>query len=101
MAKRKQRKFDRKFKVDICKMVLEDDIPVAVIGKEYDIKVQVIYKWIKEYETYDDEAFVGSGNLRSEDAKVKELERELQETKQELEILKKTTQYFLDQQEKE
>lgn len=101
MARRKLRKFDKDFKVKVCKMVIEDDIPAAAIGKEYDIMVQVIYRWLKEYETYGDEAFMGSGKLRPKEAKIKELEKELEETKMELEILKKTAQYFLDRNGKE
>lgn len=101
MANLKHRKYDKEFKWTICKMALEDNIKISDIAKQYSIKVQLIYKWISDYKTYGDEAFVGSGNLRSEDAKIKELERELEETKMELEILKKTAKYFLQKQQKE
>ena len=101
MARRKQRSYDRKFKVTICKMVLEDNIPIADIGKQYSINIQTIYRWVNEYKTYVDDAFVGSGKLRTEDARIKELERDLEEAKMEIEILKKTATFFLQQQKKE
>lgn len=101
MARRKQRSYDREFKVTICKMVLEDNIPITDIGKQYSINIQIIYRWVNEYKTYGDDAFVGSGKLRSDDSKIKELERDLEEAKMEIEILKKTTKFFLQQQKKE
>ena len=36
----------------------------------------MLYKWIDEYKTYGEEAFVGKGKLRSEDIKLKKLQKE-------------------------
>ena len=101
MTKRMKRKFDKEFKTEICELVLKQDIPIADIGKNYGISVQVIYRWIDEYKTYGKDAFVGSGNLHTEDARLKELEKELEEAKMEIEILKKTAKYFLEKPKKE
>lgn len=101
MARRKQRSYDKDFKISICKMVLEDKIPIADIGKQYSINIQIIYRWVDEYKTFGDDAFVGSGKLRPEDGRIKELERDLEEAKMEIEILKKTAKFFLQKQKKE
>ena len=101
MGKRRKRIFDRDFKIEVSKMAIEDNVSVANLGKSYGIAVQVIYRWIDEYKLYGEDAFVGTGNLRQEDAKIKELEKELEEAKLEIEILKKTAKYFLKKQGKE
>ena len=101
MGKRRKRNFDRDFKIEVSKMAIEDNVSVANLGKSYGIAVQVIYRWIDEYKLYGEDAFVGTGNLRPEDSKIKELEKELEEAKLEIEILKKTAKYFLKKQGKE
>lgn len=101
MAKRMKRKFDKAFKTEICKLIIDQNIPVADVSKNYGISVQVIYRWIDEYKTYGEDSFIGSGNLRPEDARLKELQKELEEAKMEIEILKKTAKYFLEKQKKE
>lgn len=101
MTRRSLRKYDKDFKVTICKMVLENNISIADIGKQYAINIQIIYRWVDEYKTFGNDAFVGRGKLRSEDAKIKKLIKERDEALMEVEILKKTAIYFLDQQKKE
>ena len=54
----------------------------------------MLYRWIDEYKTYGDAAFIGKGNLRPEEAKLKQLQRENYELKQQVEILKKAAAYF-------
>lgn len=52
------------------------------------------------YKTFGNEAFVGSGNLRSEDAKIRKLEKEIEQLRLENEILKKAGAYFAKNKEK-
>ena len=53
-----------------------------------------IYRWIKEYQDYGEEAFVGSGYLRSPEAKLKQLQKTNEKLKMENDILKKAAAYF-------
>ncbi len=43
---------------------------------------------------YGEAAFVGKGNLRPEEAKIKKLQKENEELRQQIEILKKAAAYF-------
>ena len=54
----------------------------------------MLYRWIDEYQTNGDEAFVGSGNQRPSDAELRKLRKENEQLKMENEILKKAAAYF-------
>ena len=54
----------------------------------------MLYRWISEYETYGEEAFVGAGHQRSEDAELRKLRKENERLTMENEILKKAAAYF-------
>ncbi len=92
------RSYTKELKKEACRMVIKKTIPARIVAERFNIRVQLLYGWIKEYETYGEEAFVGSGNLRSEDAKLKKLEKENEYLKLENEILKKAAAYFAEEQ---
>jgi transposase len=54
----------------------------------------MLYRWIDEYQTYGEDAFVGKGFLRKEDAELRKLKKENERLKMENEILKKAAAYF-------
>lgn len=58
-------------KEQACRMVLESKMPVRIVAERFNVGLQLLYRWIGQYETYGDEAFVGSGKLRSEDTKLR------------------------------
>ena len=88
------RKYNKEFKVKACELVLKDGITKKVVAEKLSINLVMLYRWIEEYETYGEDAFVGKGNLRREDAKLKKLLKENEELKMENEILKKAAAYF-------
>ena len=87
-------KHTKEFKKEACELVLKDGLPVKGVAEKLGIKFQVLYRWLDEYKTYGEEAFVGSGHLRSQDAELKKLQKELKELRIENEILKKAAAYF-------
>ena len=86
--------YTREFKIQICKLVIEDNLKPKVVAEQFGLSYVMVYRWVNEYKTYGDQAFVGKGHLKTEDAKVKELERKLELLQQENEILKKAAAYF-------
>ena len=86
--------YTRDFKIQVCKLVVEDNLKPMVVGDQFGLNQVMIYRWVNEYKTYGKEAFVGKGHLKSEDAKLKELEKKLELLQQENEILKKAAAYF-------
>ena len=89
-----KRTFSKDFKTKACELVRKDGIKHAVVAEKMGIRKTILYRWIDEYETYGEEAFLGSGNLRSEDAELKKLRKENERLKMENEILKKAAAYF-------
>lgn len=89
--------YTKEMKEQACRMVLESKMPVRIVGERFNVGLQLLYRWIGQYETYGDEAFVGSGKLRSEDAKLKKLQKENEYLRLENEILKKLQAYYAEQ----
>lgn len=89
-----KRTYNKEFKVQACELVLKDGIKHAVVAEKMGINKVMLYRWIEEYETYGEEAFVGKGHQRTEDAELKKLRKENQRLAMEIEILKKAAAYF-------
>ena len=89
-----KRTFSKEFKVKACELVIQDGIKHAVVAEKMGINKIMLYRWIDEYQTHGDEAFVGKGKQRSENAELRKLKKENERLKMELEILKKAAAYF-------
>ena len=87
-------RYSIEFKENAVKRKIEKGISAAQCARELGINVNTMREWIKTYNEDNNEPFVGSGNLRSEAMKIKELERENRDLKEELEILKKAAAIF-------
>lgn len=55
--------YTKELKEQACRMVLESKMPVRIVAERFNVGLQLLYRWIGQYETYGDEAFVGSGKL--------------------------------------
>lgn len=91
---KKKMNYTKEFKVQACELVLKDGIKVKTVADKMGINNVMLYRWIDEYRTYGEAAFVGKGNLKPEEAKLKKLQKENEELKQQVEILKKAAAYF-------
>ena len=91
---KKNRTYTRAFKVQACELVLEDGLKVKSVAERMGISHIMLYRWIDDYKTYGDAAFVSKGRLRPEDAQLRKLQRENDELRQQVEILKKAAAYF-------
>ncbi len=89
-----KRTYTKEFKVQACKLVIEDNIKPRIVAEKFGIHEVMLYRWVTEYKTYGEEAFVGKGRQRSADAELKKLRKENEELRMENEILKKAAAYF-------
>ena len=69
---------------------------MRIVAEKLSVRVQLLYKWLNQYESYGQEAFVGSGGVRSADAQLKKLQKENEYLKLENEVLKKAAAYFAE-----
>ncbi len=86
--------YTKEFKIQVCNLVLKNGIKVKEVADKFSINHVMLYRWIDEYQTYGDSAFMGKGHIRPEEAKMKKLQRENEELRQQVEILKKAAAYF-------
>lgn len=91
---KKKANYTKEFKVQACELVTKDGIKVKTVAEKLGINQVMLYRWIDEYKTYGDAAFVGKGNLKPEEARLKKLQKENEELRQQVEILKKAAAYF-------
>lgn len=90
MAKR----YDKEFKLHAVKQVTELNKPSTQVARDLDIAYQTLCKWVQKYKENQAEPFVGSGNLRSDDQAVRDMEKRLRDLEEENAILKKAMGIF-------
>jgi transposase len=93
-VRKESRHFSREFKRDAVQLVLEKGVPVRKVARDLDIHPNLLHQWRRMFLAEGDVAFVGKGNLKPEDAELKRLQKELDEVKEERDILKKALGVF-------
>ncbi len=88
------RQFSQEFKRNALQLVMEKGISVGKVARELDIHPNLIHKWRRDYLAEGESAFVGSGNVKPSDIEVKRLQKELEDVKEERDILKKALRVF-------
>ena len=85
-----RRTFSKEYKSQTTRQVIEGGRRAAEVSKSLGITEQTIYRWLREYDKYGEEAFKGFGNERvGNQYKIKLLEKKNKQLLKENEILKK------------
>ncbi len=94
----KRRKFSREFKIEACKLVLNQHQSVASTSRDLGLSDGILKKWLKAYRADPGGAFPGEGTPQvfNNDDRVRRLERELKRMTMERDILKKAMAYFVE-----
>jgi len=88
------KRFDKHFKEEAVRLVLDQERPAAIVAKELGIHENTLYKWIGQYRKHKENAFPGSGKLRPEDEEIKRLKKMIADLQEENAILKKAAAIF-------
>ena len=83
----------KEYKFRIMELHHKDRIPVKVLSEKFGIPESTIFTWRKQYRKYGEDAFVGCGHQRPEDAELRKLRRENERLKMQVELLKKVAAY--------
>ena len=94
MGKRLNPNYTKEFKEDVTNYYLENEFTQEEVAEKFEIKLTTLKSWLTTKRKHQDDAFVGSGNLRPEEAELKALKRELYDLKEENAILKKAMAIF-------
>jgi transposase len=81
-----KRVFSREFKLEAVRLVRERGVAKSQAARELGIHVNVLRKWIRDYEADPKQAFPGHGQMKPEQAEIAQLRRELARTKAERDI---------------
>ena len=95
METEKRRKaYDRQFKIDAVSMVVNGERSVADVARDLGIKPDALYRWKRELSDEKGGAFPGKGRLGPQEEELRRLRRELEQVKEDREILKKALGFF-------
>jgi transposase len=88
----RRRKFSPEFKEEAVKMVIETSRPVAQVAKELGVNEGTLGNWVNAYRR--EHAGEEPPLTVSERARLRELEREARELRQQVAFLEKVAAYF-------
>jgi transposase len=91
---RRKRKYDKEFKLEAVRLVLEEGRSAASVERELGTGKGVVYGWVHQFSDDPEHAFPGKGNLKPPDKQIHELQKELERVKRERDILKKAVAIF-------
>ena len=101
MAKRNsarvRRTFTPQFKKDAVGLVQQGK-SVTEVARSLGIARSLLQRWKEQIEDRPDQAFPGQGNASDEKQRIRELEKQLRDAREERDILKKALAYFADDQ---
>ena len=92
----KRRKYDKEFKLEAIKVYQNGERPQLVVERELGITHGLLGKWIESLQKQPkkEEAFPGNGRLPETEARIKQLERENAQLRQDKDILKKVLSLY-------
>ncbi|KPU46218.1 transposase [Oxobacter pfennigii] len=88
------KQYSSEFKLEAVKRAKKTGEPITKVAAELGVKPTTMQGWVNKYRKSPESPFPGSGNLSPDDEKLRKLEREVRELKEENEILKKAAAYF-------
>jgi transposase len=86
--------YSKEFKTEAVQLILEKKRSCKAVERELGIGKGIIYRWVKEYQEEEQNAFPGKGNCRPDEEELQKLRRENEVLKREREILKKAVAIF-------
>ena len=94
MGKKESRHFTREFKRNAVELMVDKGMSAGKVAQELDIHPNLLHQWKRKILAEGNGAFVGKGNLKPEDAEMRRLRKELEDVKEERDILKKALGVF-------
>ena len=86
--------FTREFKINAVQLVTEKKMSVRKVGDELDIHPNLLSVWKCKYMKDGEKAFKGRGRISPEKTELRKLRKDLEEVKEERDILKKALAVF-------
>ena len=94
VTERTRKKYEQQFKIDAVSMVVNGERTVASVARDLGLDPNVLHRWKRELNSEKIEAFPGKGRLGPQEEELRRLRRELEQAKEDREILKKALAFF-------
>jgi len=91
---KKRKTFDRQFKLDAVNLVVNGGRSVSEVARDLGIDPNTLYRWKGRLTKEGSDAFPGKGRLSPQEEELRRLRRELEQVKEDREILKKALAFF-------
>ena len=88
------KQYNAEFKLEAVRRIERTGEAVSKVAADLGVNENTMYGWVKRYRDKSVVPFPGSGRLSPEDERVRKLERENRDLREENEILKKAAAYF-------
>ena len=92
--KGERRRFDKEYKQEVVRLVVEGGRQVSEVARDLDIHQNVIHRWKREYLEDTEHAFPGKGHMKPEEEELQKLKKKLVDVTEERDILKKALAIF-------
>lgn len=91
-----RRSFETGYKLQIVKLIKEQGLSLAQICRDQQLTESVVRRWLRQYESeiHTGQLIPGSKPLTAEQQRIRKLEQELKQLRQDNEILKKASAFF-------
>jgi len=86
--------FDRDFKINAVSLVTEKGKKASEVARDLGIHPNMLNRWRRELANEPEQAFPGKGHLKDKDEEIRQLRKELIDTREERDILKKVVAIF-------
>ena len=93
-VEKKRKRFDRQFKLDAVNLIINGGRSVREVARDLGIDENTLYRWKRNLEGEGSDAFPGKGRLSPQEEELRRLRRDLEQVKEDREILKKALGFF-------
>jgi transposase len=94
VADKKRKVYERQFKIDAVNLVVNGERSVSEVARDLGIEPNILYRWTRKLTAEGSESFPGKGRLSPQEEELRRLRRELEQAKEDREILKKALAFF-------
>jgi transposase len=94
MVQKQRRQFTRDYKLEAVRLIRDRGVTFVQASRDLGVHVNVLRKWVRDFEADPKQAFPGQGQMKPEQAEIERLRKEVTKLKAERDILKKAAAYF-------
>jgi len=86
--------YDKDFKINAVNLYKSSGRSLKRIAEELGLSTSTLSNWVQEYKKEEGQSFSGKRDVKSSEAEIRDLRRELLHVRQERDILKKAVAIF-------